>query len=135
MSSAAERRRRRGADMPLHMQVAEENADMQRSEAFKQRMRDGPKATKRMSAADIAKRKLTRLSLAAGPTMDRTAFKQFLNSAAREFDVALMSQISDLQASARARGRRRRRLRARSPPPFPSAPSPPPSSSAARSKA
>ena len=73
---------------------------MQRSEAFKQRMRDGPKATKRMSAADIAKRKLTRLSLAAGPTMDRTAFKQFLNSAAREFDVALMSQISDLQASA-----------------------------------
>ena len=88
---------------------------MQRSEAFKQRMRDGPKATKRMSAAQIANRKLTRLALAAGPTMDRTGFKQFLNSAAREFDVALMSQISDLQARARARGRRRRR----SPPPFP----------------
>ena len=53
--------------------------------------------------------------------MDRTGFKQFLNSAAREFDVALMSQISDLQAR---RGARPRALRRRRRAPSPRAPSP-----------
>ena len=57
----------------------------------------GPKGKRnhRMSAAQIASRKLTRMT--AGGITGPDGFKQFLNTALREFDTALQSQIGELQ--------------------------------------